>query len=277
MKPNVTKKQEQRVDYEIANKISIFPHKRVGRSRRKVAVEALIVLVCCCVATTAQAEMIAGTVIRLDPSASVQRAGNLLDVAVGMSVDTGDRIIVNSGGKIRIALSGGSIINGGSMSVFVLDEELLGPGGAAASTKIGLFAGILRSIVKGTSSGAPPNFQVHTPNAIISVRGTKFDTAYSEGVRRFGFGDCTRFTDIRSYEGRVGARNAALPSSEETTIGAGYETTIACDSPPLSPGPLGMTGMPFSDVGTFVGEIPGAEVAPPAGVPALPPIGGKGP
>jgi hypothetical protein len=195
-----------------------------------------------------------------------------------MSVDTGDRITVSSGGKIRIALAGGSVISGGSMSVFVLDEQLLGPGGAVASTKIGLFAGMLRSIVNATSTGAPPNFQVHTPNAIISVRGTKYDTAYSEGVRRFGFGDCTRFTDVRSYEGRVGARNVALPSSEETTISAGYETTIACDSPPLEPGPLGMTGMPSGDLGSFVGEAPGAETAPPpAGVPALPPIGGKGP
>jgi hypothetical protein len=147
--------------------------------------------------------------------------------------------------------------------VLVIDEQLLGPGGAVASTKIGLLAGILRAIDRHTSSGSPANFQVHTPNAILSVRGTKFDTSYSEGARRYGFGDSTRFTDIKAYEGSVGARNAALPSSEETTVNAGYETTIAGDSPPLAPGPLGMTGIPFGDVNSLVGDSPSAGIAPP--------------
>lgn len=224
----------------------------------------------------AQAQSTAGSVTALDGTASLQRADNRLEVAVGTAVDIGDRITVSSGGHLTIALTGDSVLEAGSTSVLVVDEQLLGPGGAAASTKISLFAGILRSIVKGTSSGNPPNFQVHTPNAIISARGTKYDSAYSDGVRRFGFGACTRFTDVKTYDGRVGAQNAALPSSEETLVEAGYETTIPCESPPLGPGPLGMTGIPFNDVSTFTGTIPGAGTAPPAGVPALPPTGGQG-
>jgi hypothetical protein len=186
-----------------------------------------------------------------------------------MAVDIGDRITITSG-HLAITLTGGAVLKAGSVSVLTIDEQLLGPGGAVTFTKIGLLAGILRSIDRHTSSGSPQNFQVHTPNAILSVRGTKFDTAYSDGARRYGFGDCTRFTDIKEYEGRVGAQNAALPSSSETTIDAGYETTVPCDSPPVPPGPLGMTGIPSGDVSSLVGDSPSAGIAPPAPPAALP-------
>lgn len=244
---------------------------RSGPSRPVVAA-AFFALLTCGWIDHAQAQSSAGSVTALSGTASLQRAGHRLEVAVGTVVDIGDQITVRSG-HLTIALTDGSVLKAGSTSVLVIDEQLLGPGGAGASTKIGLLAGILRSIVKHTSSGNPPNFQVHTPNAILSVRGTKFDTAYSDGARRSGFGNCIRFTDIKAYEGRVGARNAALPSSLETTINAGYETTIACDSPPLSAGPLGMTGMPFGDLNTFVGDAAGTAIAPPPAPPppALPP------
>ncbi len=244
-----------------------------------VAVAAFIALLACGWVAQAQAQSSAGSVTVLEGTASLQRGGNRLDVVVGTVVDIGDTITVESG-HLTIVLNDGSVLKAGTSSVLKVDEQLLGPAGAVASTKVSLYAGILRSIVRHTSSGDLPNFKVNTPNAIISVRGTKFDTAYSEGAQRRGFGDCTRFTDIKGYEGRVGARNAALPSSDETAIDGGYETTIACDSPPLQPGPLGMTGIPFGNVDTFVGDVPGAATAPPVGgggVPALPPVGGKGP
>ena len=234
---------------------------RFGPSRRWVAAAFFAILIWGWIAQ-ANAQSSAGSVTVLEGSASLQRAGNRLDVAVGTVVDVGDQITVSSG-HLTITLTDGSLLKAGSTSVLTIDEQLLGPGGAVASTKIGLFAGILRSIDRHTSSGSPPNFQVHTPNGILSVRGTKFDTAYSDGAHRYGFGDCTRFTDIKTYEGRVGAQNAALPSSPETTIGAGYETTIACDSPPLPPGPLGMTGIPSGDVSSLVGDSPSAGIAPP--------------
>jgi len=218
----------------------------------------------------ARAQTAAGSVTALTGSASLQRAGNHYDLAVGTLVYVGDQITVSSG-HLTITLTDGSLLKAGSTSVLVLDAQLLGVGGAVASTKIGLLAGIMRSIVRHTSTGSPPNFEIHTPNAILSVRGTKFDTAYSEGVHRSGFGDCTRFTDVKTYAGRVGARNASLASSSETTVNAGYETTIPCDSPPLSPGPLGMTGIPFGNADVMVGDTSGFAIAPPPPAPAPPP------
>jgi FecR protein len=234
--------------------------RRISRGAKILAIAGCVAFLAC--SWIAQAQTAAGSVTAISGAASLQRAGNRIDVAMGTVVDIGDQITVTSG-HLAITLNGGSVLKAGSASVLTIDEQLLGPDGAATSTKIGLLAGVLRSIVRHTSSGSPPNFQVHTPNAILSVRGTKFDTAYSDGARRYGSGECTHFTDIKTYEGSVGAQNAALPSSSETMIDAGYETTIPCDSPPESPGPLGMTGIPSGDVSSLVGDTGGVGIAPP--------------
>ena len=129
---------------------------------------------------SASAQTPVGSVTVLSGTASLQRAGNKYGLPVGTPVYMGDQITVDSG-HLSITLADGSILKAGATTVLNIDDQLLGPSGASASTKIELFAGILRSIVIHTSSGSPPNFQVYTPNAVLSVRGTKFDTSSSDG------------------------------------------------------------------------------------------------
>ena len=62
----------------------------------------------------------------------------------------------------------------------MLTENVLNPDGSRATTKVTLLSGLVRSLVK-VSSGSPPNFEVHTPNAIAAARGTMFDVSYHEG------------------------------------------------------------------------------------------------
>jgi hypothetical protein len=205
------------------------------------------ILVGLCVSTSAaRAQVAAGNVTSLIGSASIQRAGSSIDVTIGMPVQVSDQVVVSTGGKVTITLSDGSILEVGSSSTIVIDEELLGPGGARASTRVHLLAGILRSVARHTSAGTPPNFEVHTPNAILAARGTTFDTQYTGGTQRFGYGATTQFTYERTLRGTVGARNAA--GGQEVSVPAGYETTIAGDSPPTSPGPINLTGIPWSGI-----------------------------
>ena len=102
-----------------------------------------LILVGLCVSTgMARAQVGAGNVSSLVGSASVQRAGTSIDVSVGMAVQVADQVVVSTGGKVTITLSDGSILEVGSSSTLVLDEELLGPGGARASTRVHLLAGL---------------------------------------------------------------------------------------------------------------------------------------
>jgi hypothetical protein len=228
-----------------------------------------LILIVCGWSVPAFAQSVAGSVTSLIGSASVHRSSATMDVALGMSVQVADQITVAAGGKVTVTLSDGSLLEAGPSSTIVIDQQLLGVGGARASTRVSVLAGILRSVVKHSSYGNPPNFEVHTPNAILAARSTMFDTSYSQGERRFGYGECNQFTDVQTYKGYVGVRNAANPDAAETAVGAGYETTVACDSSPQSPGPLGMTGIPAHGVSALTETEPGAVIAPPPGAPPV--------
>src|SRR5262249_7690634 len=103
------------------------------------------ILVGLCMSKSAvHAQVAPGNVTSLVGTASIQRAGSSIDVTVGMPVQVSDEVVVSTGGKVTITLSDGSILEVGSSSTIVIDEELLGPGGARASTRVHLLAGILR-------------------------------------------------------------------------------------------------------------------------------------
>ena len=103
------------------------------------------------------------------------------------------------------------------------------------------------------------------------MRGTKFDTAYSENVIRPGYQGCTKYTDVSVYQGTVNIAPAATPNAGKD-IHAGYESTLPCDKPPSDGGPLSMTGavsLESANAGgaSFAGAAPGSSAAP---VPACP-------
>lgn len=222
----------------------------------------------CASISHAHAQVAAGTVTALIGSATIQRANKSIDASVGMPVQVADQVVVNAGGKLTITLSDGSVLEVGASSTLAIDEQLLGQGGARASTRVSLLAGILRAVAKHTSGGSLPNFEVHTPNAIMAARGTTFDTQYTNGTRRAGYGDATQFTDERTIHGTVGARNAT--GGDEVSVPAGYETTIAGDSTPTSPRPFNVSGIPWNGIASLTAtEPPELEISRPP--PPLPP------
>ena len=218
----------------------------------------------------------AGSVTSVVGTASIKRAGKSIDVTVGMPVQVADQVVVSVGGKVTVTLSDGSVLEIGPSSTLVIDEQLLGQNGARASTRVHLLAGILRSVAKHGSGGSLPNFEVHTPNAIMAVRGTTFDTQYTRGAQRSGYGAATEFTDERTLVGTVGVRNAA--GGEEVSVPAGFQTTVAGDLTPTSPQSITLQGIPWIGIEAFTitepppeNEVNQPPPAPPLGNPALPP------
>ncbi|HLX38069.1 MAG TPA: FecR family protein, partial [Candidatus Binataceae bacterium] len=166
-------------------------------------------------------------------------------------------------------LTDGSQIEVGEASNMTIDNHVLAPAGGRAETKVSLFGGVLRSVVSAT--GGAPNFEVHTPNAVAAVRGTRWDTAYTEGEARPTYGDCHKFSDVVVYEGVVELRNTNAPSG--INIPAGYEATVPCDVQSTLPGPIGMTGARgFATAASAVGSNPSPVVGgvPPPACPVCP-------
>jgi FecR-like protein len=233
------------------------------------------------VASDASAQTPVGVVTAIAGTAAIQRGANSLTPRVGTQLDQGDRLTTGADGHLEGTLSDNSQFELAEASSMALDQMTVGAGGGRIGTRLTLALGALRTAVS-SSVGGVPNFEVHTPNAVVAVRGTKWNTRYQESTGRPGFPSCKRFTDVEVYEGTVEVSSATNPAAQRQSVTEGYETTVACDAPPLESGPLGITGN--SGIGGFRGVSPGSMGAPPAGsleqppvIPKPPPDGGAGP
>jgi len=210
----------------------------------------------------ALAQTVAGSFSSVSGQVQIQRAGATIGAASGVGVDVGDRIVSGADGHAVIVLNDQSRLELGPSSTITLDQFTIS--GGTTSTRVGLTSGVLRSLVNASASGAAANYQVHTPNAVAAVRGTRFDTAYTENIIRPGYKGCEKYTDVAVYQGTVNLAPAANPNGGED-VGAGYEATLPCDQFPTAPGPLGMTGATG-----FEGPPPGVTGAPPPACPPCP-------
>lgn len=216
------------------------------------------------------AQTAAGSIQSASGQVQIQRAGGAtIGAASGVGVNVGDRILSGANGHAVIVLNDQSRLELGPATSITLDQFTIT--GGAPATRVSLFSGVMRSLVNATSGGAPANYQVHTPNAVAAVRGTRFDTAYSENVIRPGYQGCEKYTDVSVYQGTVNLAPTGNPNAGED-IGAGYEATLPCDKPPTGAGPLSMTGAVSLDTASaggasFAGAAPGSSAAP---VPACP-------
>ncbi len=126
---------------------------------------------------TAQATQRAGQVTRAIPEVDIARGPQQLSAARKTIVDWGDVVHTGGGGRARIALEDGSLINVGSSSIFAITQH----NPVTQQTQIELTYGRMRSVVvKQTKPNA--RFEVHTPVGVAGVVGTDFFLSYLNGL-----------------------------------------------------------------------------------------------
>jgi hypothetical protein len=125
----------------------------------------------------AQAGQKAGQIARAIPDVGIARGAQKLDAPVKTLVDWGDVVKTGEGGRARVALDDGSLLNVGSSSSLTVTQH----NAAAQQTQIELEYGRMRSQVVKQSK---PNskFEVHTPVGVAGVVGTDFYPGYLNGI-----------------------------------------------------------------------------------------------
>jgi hypothetical protein len=126
---------------------------------------------------TAQVGQKAGQVSRAIPDVAIARGSQQLPAPVKTLVDWGDVVHTNEGGRARVALDDGSVLNVGSSSSLAVTQH----NAAAQQTQIELTYGRMRSqVVKQAKPNA--KFEVHTAVGVAGVVGTDFFLAYLNGL-----------------------------------------------------------------------------------------------
>jgi hypothetical protein len=138
-----------------------------------------LVIVLLMFASQALAQASAGVVSELTGTVTIERAGTSAPAAYGAAVQVGDMLKTGPKSRTTISLTDGSKLELNESSTLALTENLLNPDGSRARTKVTLLSGLVRSIVR--HGAGSPNFEVYTPNAVASARGTIFDVSYHEG------------------------------------------------------------------------------------------------
>jgi FecR protein len=198
------------------------------------ALPLLLLLLSVLLPSRASAQAPGGTVTALTGDVQVVRGTNTSAATMGMQVLVGDQFKTGLGANVTVTLSDGSKFELGESGEATLDQHTVDAAGVA-TTKIGLFKGIVRSFVTRTLGAPPGNYEVHTPNAIAAARGTEYDTGHHEGVARSAFPGCTEFTDVGVFKGTVGLSNPANLGPGPVDVHEGYRSTVPCALLPTVP------------------------------------------
>ena len=125
----------------------------------------------------AQAGQRAGQISRAIPEVAIARGTQQLPAPVKAPVDWGDAVKTGDGGRARVALDDGSVLNVGSSSTLTVTQH----NAAAQQTRIELTYGRMRSqVVKQSKPNA--KFEIHTPVGVAGVVGTDFFLGYMNGL-----------------------------------------------------------------------------------------------
>jgi len=196
-----------------------------------------IVLIAIFAPQMAAAQETVGAIATVSGIAKLLRSGKELDVGPAMPVAIGDRIRTAPNAQVSVTFADGSNAELGESSSFTIDRYALS-GSTRKSALLALWGGHLRTIVK-LAAAAARDFEVHTPNAVVAVRGTEFETAFIDGRPCPEDRSCMRYTTVGVSSGIVAVSNPSNPTPP-IEVDEGYETTVACEAAPTSPAPLGM-------------------------------------
>lgn len=163
----------------------------------------------------------AGEIRALVPIANIVRAKKSLPIQREDPVYWNDKIDTESGGRVRVGLLDGSILNVGSQSSL----QILQHDATAQRTELQLVYGRLRSsVVKLTAKDG--SFVVRTPSAVSGVVGT-----------RFFVGTVGLPTRVISFDGVVRVRNSDPAVVGDVLVRAGEFTDVAIGAAPTPPAP----------------------------------------
>jgi hypothetical protein len=164
----------------------------------------------------AQAQQRAGEVSRSVPQASIQRAGQQLDAAAKTPVLWQDVVATDRGGRARVTLDDGSVLNVGSESSLTITKH----DASSQQTELELTYGRVRANV--VRMGRPAaKFQVKTPTATAGVVGTDFFLSFYNAI-----------AELIVYDGIVQFCNLAGVC---VTVGAGQTSTVRGNDSPSQP------------------------------------------
>jgi hypothetical protein len=107
-------------------------------------------------------------------AAYLERGTEKLPVRVGMPVQAADKVVTGADGSVGITFADNSLLSVGPDSVLAIDRYVFDSTTYAGQFDSTLSKGTLAVISGKIVKQSPDAMRVHTPSAIMGVRGTEF-------------------------------------------------------------------------------------------------------
>lgn len=182
----------------------------------------------------------------------VQRAGGggFAAAAVDLDVEIGDTIRTGRDALAKLVLVDDTVLTVDEETELEIDHYVVGSAASSEPSRINLLGGHVRTRV-GEAFGGPTRLEMHTPTAVIGVKGTEWLTWYLRQLRT---------TIVCVVSGVVTVENPAVTGIQEPPIGTCSEVLPEARPAPVEfPAQLG-----------GLGNVRGQTASSP---PALPPVG----
>jgi len=151
-------------------------------------------------AAAQQGATAAGSVVTLEGTVEIGRAGAFNAAAVGSQIFVADQIRTGTPGRARIVFVDDSVLNIGDGSLLTIDESVFSPSTGTARFLMHLITGKVRALVSDYYGGSQASYRIETTTAISAVRGTEFVIAYDAPLQ---------LTEVLGLTGKV-AVNSVL-------------------------------------------------------------------
>lgn len=180
-------------------------------------------------ACAASAEEI-GTVAGTSGSAEIGRAGEWSAASVGTPVFQGDELRTAAGGQMRVVFQDDSVLNLGSDSRVVIDEQVFDPTKSPARSVMQLLQGRVRALVSEYYREGGAAYEIETATAVAGVRGTEFVVSFDPRAA---------LTEVVGVQGRVEVHSVLDRASRGVFVTAGELTSVRQGEFPTQPPRLG--------------------------------------
>lgn len=136
--------------------------------------KALIAALFCLLALPALAQSYAGVVKTTKGSASVERKGAPIELAPGVQLFEGDRIVTGSDGYLGVTMRDDTLLTLGPRTTLNLDSYAFDPKTHDGNFLASLTKGMLSVVTGLIARRSPESFVVKTRVSTMGVRGTEF-------------------------------------------------------------------------------------------------------
>ena len=198
-----------------------------------------------------------GQIVKLGGNAAVTRDGATAPLVLGSALEAGDTLTTDPGGRLRLQLIDGSVINLGSQSTLSIDDVVSEGIGTERQISLELELGALRAHA---APAAPQSrFEIRTTKAISAVRGTEWAIRTSEVQ-----------SDILVLSGRVGVRKNEVSGKSAISLTRTLGVTVTDQGlgqitrwgDAQVNALLSATEVPGAEMGFDLGKAPVLELAP---------------